>query len=93
MDYEDDIPKRKETESQKKRRVDDAFRSILAREDGRIVLATVLGWTCFEVDNLAVGEHCARNEGMRSVGLKIVRKLRDLDQEAYLKLYREIMNG
>lgn len=96
MDYEeteDQNIKRKETAAQKQKRSRIAFESILAREDGRVVLAEILSWTGFEAENFSLGEAGARNEGMRSIGLRLLRTCREANKENSIKLYQEIING
>lgn len=89
-DHEAKAKERKESDAQRKKRVAAAVSSVLASEDGRIVLAEILGYCQVEGINAQDGLAAGRVEGARAVGIRTINLLRESDGAAFLKLYAEI---
>lgn len=90
FDDDDNTEKRKETDAQRRKRLRSAVESVLATEDGRLVLSEIIGICQVEGINALNGEAAFRTEGARAVGLQIINLLRTRDPAGFMKLYREI---
>lgn len=95
MTYEDEEnqSKRKRAAAQKQIQLRDSIRNVLATSDGRAVLSACLGTCGLEIENTANGETAFRIEGARTVGIRIMRMLRDADKENFFKLYKEMTDA